>query len=252
MKIHKLLLTLLVSVLFFSGCKKQQLIRVCKKGPIHLSFNTCVNGEPFVLNDTLYDDYLGRKYRVELLKFYLSNLVLEKADGTITILSDVSLIDYNTHSLLDINTAVDTGLYVNLHFGIGLDSLMNTSDPADFSSSHPLSIAQNTYWTWASKYKFFMLEGRVDTLGTQSPDAIFSYHSGFDTLYKEITIPLEGLFITGDGDSLVLQFDLGTAVNGDAGLIDFVQESFSHSETDFEIVEIISSNLVNAFSINQQ
>jgi len=128
---------------------------------------------------------------------------------------------------------------------------MNASDPADFSSSHPLSIAQNTYWTWASKYKFFMLEGRVDTLGTQNPDVIFSYHSGFDSLYREITIPIEDLFVTSDGDSLILEFDLGTAINGDSGVIDFVDESFSHSESDFEIVERISNNLVNSFSINQ-
>ena len=251
MKIYKLLLTFLVATLFFSGCKKEALVHICKKGPIHLSFNTLVDGEQFVLNDTLYDDYLGRKYRVELLKFYLSNLSLEKADGTRTVLSDVNLVDYSTFSLLDVNADVDTGLYVNLHLGVGLDSLMNASDPADFSSSHPLSIAQNTYWTWASKYKFFMLEGRVDTLGTQNPDVIFSYHSGFDSLYREITIPIEDLFVTSDGDSLILEFDLGTAINGDSGVIDFVDESFSHSESDFEIVERITNNLVNAFSINQ-
>ena len=250
MKIYKLLFTFFVATLFFCGCKKEALVHVCKKGPLHLSFNTLVDGEQFVLNDTLYDDYLGRKYRVELLKFYLSNLSLEKADGTRTILSDVNLIDYSTFSLLDVNADVDTGLYVNLHLGVGLDSLMNASDPADFSSSHPLSIAQNTYWTWASKYKFFMLEGRVDTSGAQDPDVIFSYHSGFDSLYKEITIPIEDLFVTSDGDSLILEFDLGTAINGDYGVVDFVDESFSHSESDFEIVERISNNLVNAFSIN--
>ena len=68
---------------------------------------------------------------------------------------------------------------------------------------------------------------------------------------REITIPIEDLFVTSDGDSLILEFDLGTAINGDSGVIDFVDESFSHSESDFEIVERITNNLVNAFSINQ-
>ena len=244
-------MTFSVAILFFCGCKKEPLVHICKKGLIHLSFNTLVDGEQFVLNDTLYDDYLGRKYRVELLKFYLSNIALEKADGTRAVLSDVNLVDYNAFSLLDLSTDVDTGLYVNLHFGVGLDSLMNASDPLDFPPSHPLSIAQNTYWTWASKYKFFMLEGRVDTSGAQNPDVIFSYHSGFDSLYREVTIPIQDLFVTSEGDSLVLEFDLGTAINGDFGVVDFVDESFSHSESDFEIVERMSNNLVNAFSINQ-
>ncbi len=251
MKIYKLLITFSFATLFFYGCKKEPLANICKKGPFHLSFKTLVDGEQFVLNDTLYDDYLGRKYRVELLKFYLSNIAIEKADGTRTVLSDVNLVDYNANSLLDINAEVDTGLYVNLHFGVGLDSLMNASDPSDFPPSHPLSIAQNTYWTWASKYKFFMLEGRVDSSGAQSPDVIFSYHSGFDSLYREVAVPIQDLYLTSEGDSLILEFDLGTAINGDFGVVDFVDESFSHSESEFEIVERISNNLVKAFSINQ-
>lgn len=251
MKIYKLLLVGLCSILLMNACQKEELEHVCKRAPFHLSFNTHVNGEQFVLNDTLYEDYLGRKYRVELLKFYLSNWALEKQDGSRVSIADVHLVDYSSENILSIDAVIDTGLYVNIHFGVGLDSLRNASDPSDFQSSHPLSIAQNTYWSWASKYKFFMIEGRVDTLGGQNPDATFSYHTGFDTLYREITVPLQDLFISSEGDSAVLEMDLAQVMNGDAGLVDFVDEPFSHSETDFEIVERISNNLLNAFSVNE-
>jgi hypothetical protein len=209
-----------------------------------------VNGERFVLNDTLYADHLGRKYRVELLKFYLSNWALEKKDGSMVSFGTVNLVDYSSENTLNIDAIIDTGVYVNLHFGVGLDSLMNASDPADFESSNPLSIAQNTYWFWASKYKFFMLQGRVDTLGGQDPDVIFSYHSGFDSLYREITIPLQDMYVSSEGDSVLLQMDLAQVLNGDAGIVDFVDQPFSHSESDFEIVETISNNLLNAFTVN--
>ena len=237
-------------MLLFNACEKEELKHECKRGPFHLSFNTLVNGEQFVLNDTLYEDYLGRKYRVELLKFYLSNWALEKQDGSMVSFGTVNLVDYSSENTLNIDAIIDTGLYVNLHFGVGLDPLMNASDPADFESSNPLSIAQNTYWSWASKYKFFMFEGRVDTLGGQDPDVIFSYHSGFDTLYREITVALQDLFITGEADSIALEMDLAHVVKGDAGVVDFVDEPFSHSLSDFEIVETISNNLPNAFTVN--
>ena len=62
---------------------------------------------------------------------------------------------------------------------------MNASDPSDFDSSHPLSIANNTYWSWASKYKFFMLEGRVDSQ-SDGIDATFSYHSGLIVFIEKL------------------------------------------------------------------
>jgi len=250
MKIYKLLVLVICSILLFNACEKEELKHECKRGPFHLSFNTLVDGEQFVLNDTLYEDYLGRKYRVELLKFYLSNWALEKQDGSMVSFGAVNLVDYSSKNTLNIDAIIDTGVYVNLHFGVGLDSLMNASDPADLESSNPLSVAQNTYWSWASKYKFFMFEGRVDTLGGQDPNVIFSYHSGFDTLYREITLPLQDLFITSEADSIVLQMDLARVVKGDAGVVDFVDEPFSHSLTDFEIVETISNNLPDAFIVN--
>jgi len=250
MKIYKLLALVICSILLFNACEKEELKHECKRGPFHLSFNTLVDGEQFVLNDTLYEDYLGRKYRVELLKFYLSNWALEKQDGSMVSFGAVNLVDYSSKNTLNIDAIIDTGVYVNLHFGVGLDSLMNASDPTDFESLNPLSVAQNTYWPWASKYKFFMFEGRVDTLGGQDPNVIFSYHSGFDTLYREITLPLQDLFITSEADSIVLQMDLARVVKGDAGVVDFVDEPFSHSLTDFEIVETISNNLPDAFIVN--
>ena len=251
MKLYRPLIVITCLILLMNACQKEELEHECKRAPFHLSFNTLVNGEQFVLNDTLYDDYLGRKYRVELLKFYLSNWALEKQDGSIVSIADLVLVDYSSVNSLSIDAIIDTGIYVNIHFGVGLDPIMNASNPADFQSSHPLSISNNTYWSWASKYKFFMLEGRVDTLGGQGPDVIFSYHSGFDTLYREITLPLQDLFITSEGDSVLVEMDLAQVINGDAGLVDFVNEPFSHSDNDFEIVERISNNLLNAFSVNE-
>lgn len=243
---YKYLIFLFFTLILFGACDKDE----CSDAPFNLSFSTNINQDQLVLNDVLYDDYMERKYRVELLKFYLSNCFMEKQDGTLIPIVDVALVDYASATPLSIDIDVETGNYINLHFAVGLDSLMNASDPVDFDSSHPLSIVNNTYWSWASKYKFFMLEGRVDSQSDGIPDATFSYHSGFNSLYREITISLNDFNISSDGASVLLELNLESVLNGEAGVIDFVSEPFSHSENDYEILEIISNNLVNAFTIN--
>ena len=243
---YRYLIFLFFTLILFGACDKDK----CSDAPFNLSFKTYVNQDQLVLNDVLYDDYMVRKYRVELLKFYLSNCFMEKQDGTLIPIVDVALADYASATPLSIDLDVETGNYINLHFAVGLDSLMNASDPVDFDSSHPLSIVNNTYWSWASKYKFFMLEGRVDSQSDGIPDATFSYHSGFNSLYREITVPLNNFNISSDGAALLLELNLESVLHGEAGVIDFVSEPFSHSENDYEILETISNNLVNAFTIN--
>ena len=244
---HKYLIFTLFSLILFGACDKDE----CSHAQLNLSFSTNINQDQLVLNDVLYDDYMGRKFRVELLKFYFSNCVLEKQDGTLVPIVDVALVDYASTSPLSIDIDVETGNYINLHFAVGLDSLMNASDPSDFDSSHPLSIANNTYWSWASKYKFFMLEGRVDSQSDGIADATFSYHSGFNSFYREITIPLNDFNITSNGAALLLELNLDYVLNGESGILDFVIEPNAHSLNDYEILEIISDNLLNAFNINE-
>ena len=245
MRQYKYLIFTLFSLILFGACDKDE----CSHAQLNLSFITNINQDQLVLNDVLYDDYMGRKFRIELLKFYFSNCVLEKQDGTLVPVVDVALVDYALSSPLSINIDVETGNYINLHFAIGLDSLMNASDPSDFDSSHPLSIANNTYWSWSSKYKFFMLEGRVDSQSDGIADATFSYHSGFNSFYREITIPLNDFNINSDGKTVLLELNLESVLYGEAGILDFVNQSNAHSLNDYEILEIISDNLLNAFNI---
>ena len=242
---HKYLILTLFSLILFSACDKDE----CSHAQFSLSFSTNINQDKLVLNDVLYDDHTGRKFRVELLKFYFSNCFLEKHDGTLVPIIDIALVDYASTSPLSIDIDVETGNYINLHFAVGLDSLINASDPTDFESSHPLSIANNTYWSWASKYKFFMLEGRVDSQSDGITNATFSYHSGFNIFYREIIIPLNDFNITSDGKVVLLELNLESVLYGEAGILDFVYEPNAHSLNDYEILEIISDNLLNAFNI---
>ncbi len=239
---------LLVSL--FSACDKDKpkAHHNCDAS-IAINLSTVVATNSLELQNALYPDYLGRNYKVELLKFYLSNWALEKSNGERHVINGVNLVDLSKENLLSLESDLDTGIYTMLHFGVGLDSLANASDPSEFESTHPLSIAQNTYWTWASKYKFFMLEGRVDTLSGMNPDLAFSYHTGFNNLYREVSIPLNNLFIDSQGESINIELDIDKILNGNAGTIDFKETPFSHSLD--SITELISNNLVSSFTLKQ-
>tara|TARA_B110000977_G_scaffold198431_1_gene283283 strand:- start:435 stop:1184 length:750 start_codon:yes stop_codon:yes gene_type:complete len=240
---------LLGVLIFISSCKEDKPNNKNSKAPLVIDLNAVVSTMPLELQTTLYTDHLNRNYKVELLKFYMTNWKLEKTDGSLIMLNEINLVDFSLDEPLNIEADIETGTYVNLHFGIGLDPSLNASDPVDFESSHPLSVAQNTYWTWVSKYKFFMLEGRVDAQGGTEPNSAFSYHTGFDEMYREVSISLDNLVFDNSGDSLHLELDVSKIINGTNGTIDFVTENSSHSLDESGLTEIISDNLVNSFTL---
>jgi hypothetical protein len=232
----------------FSSCEKESLETPSLVVPFDVSFETYIKNSPFVLSES-YKDHQGRSYRVEMLKFYLSNWALEKKDGSMVSFGDVNLIDYSSGINVEIQSFIDTGTYVNLHFGFGLDATTNAINPIEYESSHPLSLVQNTYWTWASTYKFFMLEGRVDSSGHQNTTKTFSYHTGSDALYRKIKVPLNDCHVMANGVALELQMQLDKVLKGSYGTIDFVSEPYSHSEDDIEIAQTLSNNFYEAFEV---
>ena len=50
---------------------------------------------------------------------------------------------------------------------------------------------------------------------------------------------------------MLLELNLESVLYGAAGILDFVNQPNAHSLNDYEILEIISDNLLNAFNINE-
>ncbi len=249
MKIFKSAISISLLILILSSCEKDKLTQVCHSVPLTITISPTYNGEVLVLNDSLYTDYLGRSFRVEMFKFYLSHLSIEHSSGDIIELDTLSLIDFSSSNYY-YETVLSKGTYNTIHFGVGLDSLMNASDPSAVDFDSPLSISQNTYWSWASKYKFLMLEGRVDTTQLGIPQSTFSYHTGFDSMYRTIQLGLGAIDLNELGATIAINFALDSLLLGDAGTIDFVEQDAAHSEINIEIFQTLSDNLSNSFYLN--
>lgn len=106
------------------------------------------------------------------VRYYLSNIVLEKMDGTTWAETEsYHLIDASDANSMKIQLEdVPTGEYHKLSYMIGVDSTRNVSGAQDGA----LSPTNNMFWSWNSGYIFAKIEGTSSVSGTGN----IVYHIG--------------------------------------------------------------------------
>ena len=205
---------------------------------VTLEINLEHKGVPFEVGETLYEGDTAVKF--ELIHFYLSHIAL--GDEVIEPVIFVNAQDSATmHYVLPLSKKVD-----QMSFGMGVDSINNIQDPTSFASNHPLSSSNAMYWSWATMYRFFKIDGRVNASGNLGmDDQLLAWHTGKNALYrtKEINTTIK------PGAHLVLTFDLAELYSG----ISLATETMTHSMVDdYDIAVKLSNNLPAAFSLSVQ
>jgi hypothetical protein len=164
------------------SCKKEH--TPVLKGNVHLNFIHEVNGQPLLLADKQYTNRAGNNYRVEKIKYYMSNIELVKADGAVTKIPDSYYLIEETgldkRTLLELKN-VPVATYASLSFMIGVDSARNFST----EMVGDLNPNSDMAWNWVSGYKFLLLEGKFIT-PTQATGALV-YHIGGNSSLRRIT-----------------------------------------------------------------
>jgi hypothetical protein len=195
----------LVLLLFIQSCKSDP--DPNEHNALTLSFSNKVGNDAVVLGSGNYKNAVGEGFTVTAFNYYISNISLKKADGTLyTVPQDSSYFlirETNAASKKVVLKGIPTGDYTELKFMIGVDSLRNTMDlsrrkgvldPGD--ATHD---GDGMYWSWNSGYIFLKLEGTspqvpTDAAGNQK----YRYHIGgfggynaktFNNL-RTITLPL--------------------------------------------------------------
>lgn len=205
-------------------------------------------GMPLTLNQTATDTW-GRDFRLELLKYYLSDITLYPNVGDPLLLKDVLLFNFDNQQGREFIIPTSTGTYGGISFGIGLNPQQNAADPATYPPSHPLSVMQNTYWTWATKYRFIMIDGKGDSNGDGTFDVLFSYHAGDDLLYETVYFPLTNVSLTHNTLPIIeIKIDIDTFFDGPNDSIDFVTETATHSTNPLAFK--VAANFKEAISID--
>lgn len=241
--IKRILLFALVVSLFIS-CKKDE----PETGTLKINF--LVEGSSGLAElPFLSEDINGVPMRIELLKVYFAKMALTNASGEAVALSDIELLDYGTNQQSRSFT-VKNGSYSTLDFILGIDPEQNASNPVDFDDNHPLSAAQNMYWTWASKYIFFKIEGRADTTFENLFNHLFIYHVGMDGLSRNVSLPASSITIEGDKTTEInVVLNLNVVLANSAQGVDVVDESLTHTMDNVPLAERLADLMSQAFRV---
>jgi len=158
---------------------------------LDLSFDHVLDDEALMLGSVI-ETASGPQVRVDMLRYWVSNLVLETTDGEIYRVPSayylVEMTDANTRTTLVLDGIPD-GTYRTLHMGIGVDADHNYS--LDLFEGE-LSTTVDMHWDWTTGFVFLKLEGRY---GPGANEAPFIVHVGNDPMYQAVTLALDGLAV---------------------------------------------------------
>ncbi len=229
----------------FAGCQKEEDPQQTEDPRASLAFETVLlnQGQEIAIGDTLMLSN-GHLFNLKKFKLYLSHITLIDEVGRREQLREVVLVDVGDENTGAFNLRLPKAKYASMEMGLGLDSVLNNSDPTAFDNDHPLSSWQQTYWTML-KYRFAILEGRSNPNGSFDPasDILHAYHPGTDplfrTLQKNLSLDLDQF----NQGKIQLRIDLDDLFNHPPA-IDMVNEPQTHSEPiDIETARKMMNNL---------
>ncbi len=262
-------LLLFASCLFILGCEDKP-----EEQPVtslDLIWKANYDGETFLtFKDYTYPD--GRKIQFNNFNFFVSDIALISSDanGARTELVEVDYVDLSFDetqlaaaeqgkkvSIKDL----PLGEYSGIKIGFGVQADLNRSKPTDYGSGHPLT---RNFWDGWSSYIFSMVEGAADmdndgNIVTGGADTeSFTYHSGTDEVYNEVTIDKE-IILTDTNTPITLNINVAKLFinananfdeNGDGYLdIETFRGTHSGPNGDFTIPTTIMNNFSSAVTI---
>lgn len=188
---HPILLSTIIIILFAS-CTKEEVSHFDPnvKAELSVEFDNIVGASDLQLNTGSYTNAAGESFNVTKLKYYVSNFVVTKTDGTVYTVPQDScyfLVDESDESTHEPILKIPEGEYKTISFVLGVDSAKSTKDISQRTGVlDPTSVGGDMYWSWNSGYVFFKLEGTSPA--STSAGGNFMYHIGGFGGYQTPTI----------------------------------------------------------------
>ncbi len=176
-----------------------------KAADFTLRFKNTANGNSLVLLDSTYKNTFGESYQVTKLKYYISNIHLTGKQS-----------NYKSKEVFLLNAAgsdsatfqLKPGIYTELRFMLGVDSILNCSGAQD-GALDPLN---GMFWTWNSGYVYFKMEGysTSSTADLQRIEHHIGGYRGINKADRQIELTLKEPIVIKDGDTkaIFIQVDL--------------------------------------------
>lgn len=241
---------LLTFATILTGCKKEKVDETPapnteQKFSFHLHTKIGSNAAAYGVQ---YQDASGRKFNIADFRYYISNIILIKNDGSEYPLTGKVILANPANNEYELGN-IPVASYKGFKFMLGLDSTTNHSDPTIYLADNPLSIqSPGIHWSWNSGYIFMKVEGQVDTtLAATGPlDLEYFYHVGLDNLKRTIDFSTSAFTVVSGSDYEVgMEFDLLAALNN----VDMRTENETHSFNNVPLATKIADNWQGAFEL---
>lgn len=211
----------------WAGCDSGSEPPPTTSGTVTLLFDQQVGGDSLVFGVQRYVNAAGNHYDVDELRYYVSNAVLVRRDGSTVAVGEVHYRDAEANATRGwVLPNVPNGEYTALRFTFGLDSLRNLVTGLPDTNEN-----QNMAWPLilGGGYHFMQLDGRfADSTGTEAwlahmgrlvpanPALTVDPHFQVELDFQEpvcsgtppCTIPAHGLIVNSDATEAQVWMDV--------------------------------------------
>ncbi|MEZ4938317.1 MAG: MbnP family protein [Crocinitomicaceae bacterium] len=208
-------------------------------------------GTDAMSTDSIYVDPQGTKYKFTRCDFYLSNFKFMDDNMNMLGMTDTMfLIKLGTTSL-NMGKVDLTGHVHTMDAILGLDSLTSyTVDPTLMPAGHPLAPqVPAMYWTWASGYIYFALEGVYDSNNDQvidGSDQTFAMHLGTYNFAVNNQFMIHQTLTANQDLNINLNLDYSQLFVG----FDLANDNTTHTMDNMPLANALKTNLANFLSVN--
>jgi len=254
---NRLAFLLLFGIVFLAADCNNDNVQPTETGTLELNFKGTFGNDPLVMYAREYPYEAGMKMKLQLFRFYLADITLAKTTGDQNKnvkISDVQIVDFEKiqsdaaaqQGIVIKIENVPAGEYGALQTGIGLNRVLNETQPGDYEPGHPLS---DNYWSWALGYVFTKIEGNADVNGDGVFNDKLTFHIGANSLYRNKEFTKNITIKPGETSRLNFEVDLRKVlVKSESDFLDFRKVTIDHTNN-MEVATFISDNLVNAIII---
>ncbi len=161
----------LFATISFQSCTDEPTEPKNTKGTLTVEFEHVwgLDKAPFYMNTPLLHPMSKDTISVNLLKYYVSNIVLTNANGSKYIVPESYYLISPEENSIEVKD-VPAGDYTGMEYIIGVDSARNNSG----IQTGALNPSNGMFWSWSTGYIFVRIEGT----SPQSPTGMFLYHLG--------------------------------------------------------------------------
>jgi hypothetical protein len=212
----KLRVLLIALVMVLTYCKKDKKTEepvtppAVTVGNAKVSFKGVVDATDLVYNTSKYKTQYGDTFTVSMFKYYITNVVLVKEDGSkFYETNSYHLMDHSSASTTEFTiTKIPFGTYKSIQYLIGVDSIHNVSGAQDGD----LAQSKGMYWPWLG-YINFKFEGSSNQAGSIDKTLVFHIggYSGANNTNQQRSLTFGQDLVIADGKTP--QLKLKTNVN---------------------------------------